>query len=63
MADIDKGLPNTRTEVKVPSEEIEVKEEIKEKLPVEFCIKKRLPVIFSTVEKLTYNPVFFKINS
>ena len=29
MADIDKGLPNTRTEVKVPGEEVEVKEEIK----------------------------------
>ena len=37
MADIDKGLPsNTRTEVKVPgAEEVEVKEEIKEQLPVE----------------------------
>ena len=35
MADIDKGLPNTRTEVKVPGEEVEVKEEIKEKGPVE----------------------------
>ena len=35
MADIDKGLPNTRTEVKVPGEEVEVKEEIKEQAPVE----------------------------
>lgn len=37
MADIDKGLPsNIRTEVKVPgAEEVEVKEEIKEQLPVE----------------------------
>ena len=35
MADIDKGLPNTRTEVKVPGEEVEVKEEIKEQPPVE----------------------------
>ena len=35
MADIDKGLPNTRTEVKVPGEEVEIKEEIKEKQPVE----------------------------
>ena len=35
MADIDKGLPNTRTKVEVPGEEVEVKEEIKEKLPVE----------------------------
>jgi len=35
MADIDKGLPNTRTEIKVPGEEVEVKEEIKEQLPVE----------------------------
>ena len=34
MADIDKGLPNTRTEVKVPGEEVEVKEEIKQQ-PVE----------------------------
>ena len=35
MADIDKGLPNTRTKVEVPGEEVEVKEEIKEQLPVE----------------------------
>ena len=35
MADIDKGLPNTRTEVKVPGEEVEIKEEIKEQQPVE----------------------------
>ena len=35
MADIDKGLPNTRTEVKVPGEEVEIKEEIKEQPPVE----------------------------
>jgi hypothetical protein len=35
MADIDKGLPNTRTEVKVPGEEVEVKEEIKVQQPVE----------------------------
>ena len=35
MADIDKGLPNTRTQVKVPGEEVEVKEEIKEQGPVE----------------------------
>jgi len=34
MADIDKGLPNTRTEVKVPGEEVDVKEEIKEQ-PIE----------------------------
>ena len=25
MADIDKGLPNTRTKVEVPGEEVEVK--------------------------------------
>ena len=31
MADIDKGLPNTRTQIKVPGEEVEIKEEIKEK--------------------------------
>ena len=30
MADIDKGLPNTRTKVEVPGEEVEIKEEIKE---------------------------------
>jgi len=35
MADIDKGLPNTRTQIKVPGEEVEVKEEIKEQAPVE----------------------------
>ena len=35
MADIDKELPNTRTEIKVPGEEVEIKEEIKEQLPVE----------------------------
>ena len=35
MADIDKGLPNTRTKVEVPGEEVEVKEEIKEQSPVE----------------------------
>jgi hypothetical protein len=35
MADIDKGLPNTRTQVKVPGEEVEVKEEIKEQQPIE----------------------------
>jgi hypothetical protein len=39
MADIDKGLPNTRTEIKVPSEEelaeVNVQEEIPEKGPVE----------------------------
>ena len=35
MADIDKGLPNTRTKVEVPGEEVEIKEEIKEQLPVE----------------------------
>ena len=35
MADIDKGLPNTRTQIKVPGEEVEIKEEIKEKGPVE----------------------------
>ena len=34
MADIDKELPNTRTEIKVPGEEVEIKEEIKEQLPV-----------------------------
>ena len=32
---IDKELPNTRTEIKVPVEEVEIKEEIKEQLPVE----------------------------
>ena len=34
MADIDKGLPNTRTEIKVPSEEelqVDVQEDIVEK--------------------------------
>ncbi len=38
MADIDKGLPNTRTEIKVPSEEelqVDVQEDIVEKPPVE----------------------------
>ena len=35
MADIDKGLPNTRTQIKVPGEEVEIKEEIKEQAPVE----------------------------
>jgi len=35
MADIDKGLPNTRTQIKVPGEEVEIKEEIKEQQPVE----------------------------
>ena len=35
MADIDKGLPNTRTQIRVPGEEVEVKEEIKEKQPIE----------------------------
>jgi hypothetical protein len=36
MAEIDKGLPNTRTEVKVPGEEeVDVQEEIVEKGPVE----------------------------
>ena len=40
MADIDKGLPNTRTEVKIPSEEevakeIGIEEEIIDKPPVE----------------------------
>ena len=39
MADIDKGLPNTRTKVEVPSEEelqeVNVQEEIVEKGPVE----------------------------
>ena len=35
MADIDKGLPNTRTQIKVPGEEVEVKEEIKEQQPIE----------------------------
>ena len=40
MADIDKGLPNTRTEVKIPSEEevakeIGIEEEIVDKPPVE----------------------------
>ena len=39
MADIEKGLPNTRTEIKVPSaeelEEVNVQEEIPEKGPVE----------------------------
>jgi len=35
MADIDKGLPNTRTQIKVPGEAVEVKEEIKEQAPVE----------------------------
>jgi hypothetical protein len=36
MAEIDKSLPNqVRTEVEVPSEEVDVKEEVVEKLPVE----------------------------
>ena len=39
MADIDKGLPNTRTKIDVPSEEeikeIDVQEEVVEKGPVE----------------------------
>ena len=35
MADIDKSLPNTRTQIKVPGEEVEIKEEIKEQAPVE----------------------------
>ena len=38
MADIDKGLPNTRTEIKVPSEEelqVDVQQDIEEKPPVE----------------------------
>ena len=39
MADIDKGLPNTRTELKVPGEEelvdLSVKEEVTEQEPVE----------------------------
>ena len=35
MADIDKSLPNTRTQIKVPGEEVEIKEEIKEQQPVE----------------------------
>ena len=36
MAEIDKGLPNTRTEVKVPGEEeVDVQEEVVEKGPVE----------------------------
>ena len=36
MAEIDKSLPNqTRTEVKVPSEEIDVKEQTTEQAPVE----------------------------
>ena len=35
MADIDKGLPNTRTQIKVPGEEVEIKEEIKDQQPVE----------------------------
>ena len=39
MADIDKGLPNTRTQIKVPGEEVEIKEEIKEQQPVEVVPK------------------------
>ena len=36
MADIEKGLPTeVRTEIKVPGEDIEVKEEIQEKGPIE----------------------------
>ena len=36
MAEIDKGLPNeVRTKVTVPSEEIEIKEEVTEKQPIE----------------------------
>ena len=39
MADIDKGLPNTRTKLEIPSEEelqeIEVQEPVEEKGPVE----------------------------
>ena len=40
MADIDKGLPNTRTEVKVPGEEVEIKEEIKEQPQLKLHLKK-----------------------
>jgi hypothetical protein len=39
MAEIDKGLPNTRTEIKVPSEEelqqVDVQEPEEQKGPVE----------------------------
>ena len=39
MADIDKGLPNTRTKLDIPSEEeiaeVSVQEEVVEKAPVE----------------------------
>ena len=38
MADIDKGLPNTRTEIEIPSEEelqVDVQQDIEEKPPVE----------------------------
>ena len=51
MADIDKGLPNTRTEVKVPGEEVEVKEEIKDNNPLKLHPKKMV------VQRLTLNQV------
>ena len=39
MADIDKGLPNTRTKIEIPSEEemqeVSVQEEVEQKGPVE----------------------------
>ena len=45
MADIDKGLPNTRTKIDIPSEEemaeeVSVQEEEVEKGPVEVIQKK-----------------------
>ena len=42
MADIDKSLPNeVRTKVEIPSEEIDVTEEIKEQPPVEVIPESR----------------------
>ena len=35
MAEIDKGLPNTRTEIDVPAAEVDLKEEVIEQQPVE----------------------------
>ena len=39
MADIDKGLPNTRTKLEIPSEEelqeVEIQEQVEEKGPIE----------------------------
>ena len=56
MADIDKGLPNTRTKIEIPSEEemakeVSVQEEDVEKGPVEVDQKKMV------VQRLTLNQV------